>query len=88
MDWEGTWPDAPTDEERAGSATLYAEIEDITTNNPTDYSTYEWPMFGAQVTTTLRDLLPRPRPSRAPRPSSPTTTNAGTPSSTPAWKRT
>ena len=51
MDWEGTWPDAPTDEERAGSATLYAEIEDITTNNPTDYSTYEWPMFGAQVTT-------------------------------------
>ena len=65
MDWEGTWPDAPTDEERAGSATLYAEIEDITTNNPTDYSTYEWPMFGAQVTTTLRDLLPETTPEQS-----------------------
>ena len=61
-DWEGTWPDEPTDEERADSPELYAEIEDITTNNPTDYSSMEYPWFGEEVTTTMRDLLPTETP--------------------------
>lgn len=61
-DWEGTWPDAPTDAERAGSDQLYAELEDIETNNPIDYNEYEYPWFGMDVTTTVRDLLPEETP--------------------------
>lgn len=61
-DWEGTWPDAPTDEEHAGSDQLYAELEDVETNNPIDYNEYEYPWFGMDVTLTVRDLLPAETP--------------------------
>ncbi len=57
-DWEGTWPDEPTASERVGSAQLYAELADIETNNPIDYSDYEYPWFGEAVMLKLRDLLP------------------------------
>ena len=61
-DWEGTWPTAPTDAERAGSDRLYDELRDIDTNNPHDYSEDEYPWFGMDVTTTVRDLLPAETP--------------------------
>ncbi len=62
-DWEGTWPTAPTDEERAGSDRLYEELQDIETNNPIDYdSEYEYPWFGEDATITVRDLLPDETP--------------------------
>lgn len=57
-DWEGTWPTAPTDEERAGSERLYEELADLETNNPIDYSEYEYPWFGEETELTIRDLLP------------------------------
>lgn len=64
-DWEGTWPDAPTDEERAGSDQLYAELKDVSTNNPTDYSEEEYPWFGEEVTVTAQDMLPDETPERS-----------------------
>ncbi len=63
-DWEGTWPDAPTAAERAGSDQLYAELKDLSTNNPTDFSKVEYPWFGEPVTVTARDLLPAETPER------------------------
>ena len=62
MDWEGTWPDEPTAAERVGSDRLYEEIQDVSTNNPTDYSQAEYPWFGEEVTLKLRDLLPAETP--------------------------
>ncbi len=57
-DWEGTWPTAQTDETHAGSAELLAQIEDIETNNPTDFEEEDAPWFGEDVISVLRDLLP------------------------------
>lgn len=57
-DWEGTWPTAPTAEERVGSERLYEELEDLETNNPIDYSEYEYPWFGEETELRVRDLLP------------------------------
>ena len=55
-DWEGTWPQAPTDEDRTLSAELVAAIEDKTNNNPNTYT--EMPVTGAEYDTpiTLRDM--------------------------------
>ena len=61
-DWEGTWPDEPTDEERAGSDQLYEELADTSTNNPNDYSEEEYPWFGEETDLTLQDLLPEETP--------------------------
>lgn len=63
-DWEGTWPDAPTAAERAGSEQLYVELKDLSHNNPTDFSQAEYPWFGESVTVTARDLLPSETPER------------------------
>ncbi len=56
-DWEGTWPDSPSDEEKNASDELIAQFADTSTNNPTDYSTEEYPMTNANNNMTLRDLL-------------------------------
>lgn len=61
-DWEGTWPDEPTDEERAGTTELYDEIKNLEANNPTDFDELEYPWFDEEVTLTLRDLLPEETP--------------------------
>ncbi len=62
--WEGTWPDVPTDEERAASSALIDEIRDVSHNNPNDYSEEEYPMFRASTTLTVRDLLPEETPEK------------------------
>lgn len=61
-DWEGTWPDEPTAEERAGSTELYDEIKNLESNNPTNFDDMEYPWFDEEVTLKLRDLLPDEAP--------------------------
>ncbi len=58
MDWEGTWPTPQTAETHVGTDRLYEEIADTEHNNPTDFDAEEYPWFGEEVITTLRDLLP------------------------------
>ena len=61
-DWEGTWPDPQSAEEHAGTPQLYEEIADIEPNNPTHFDEEEFPWFGEEVYSTLRDLLPDETP--------------------------
>lgn len=56
-DWEGTWPNTPTDEERSASKAFINALKDVETNNPNDYSDYEMPETGAAVTISFRDML-------------------------------
>lgn len=60
--WEETWPAAPSDDDRKGSAELLAEIASAAHNNPNDYESEAYPVFGAEVTVKLRDLLPEETP--------------------------
>lgn len=56
-DWEGTWPTAPTDEERNVSTEFIALLKDTTSNNPNDYSLEDMPWSEEANGLTLRDLL-------------------------------
>jgi beta-glucosidase len=57
-DWEGTWPTAPTDDERKMSDALYAALKDTKTNNPHDYDAEEdYPVTDEANGMKLRDLL-------------------------------
>jgi beta-glucosidase len=55
-DWEGTWPQPPTDEDRIIDDNTKSLIENTTTNNPNEYT--EMPTTGASYDTviTLRDM--------------------------------
>lgn len=57
-DWEGTWPTAQTAQIHAGDKRLYDEIKETEHNNPTDFDEEEYPWFGEEVISVLRDLLP------------------------------
>ena len=57
-DWEGTWPTPQTAQQHAGTDRLYEEIRSEEHNNPTDFDSEEYPLFGEKPTLTLRDLLP------------------------------
>ncbi len=56
-DWEGTWPATPTAEERTVGDDMRDALTDLTHNNPTDFSSYEFPDFGVKGDMTLRDML-------------------------------
>lgn len=56
-DWEGTWPTAPTDDERNVSSDFIAALKDTSTNNPSDYSLEDMPWSDENNGLTLRDLL-------------------------------
>lgn len=57
-DWEGTWPTPQTAQTHVGTDRLYEEIKDTEHNNPTDFDAEEYPWFGEEVVSVLRDLLP------------------------------
>jgi beta-glucosidase len=62
-DWEGTWPTANTDQDRAAGASLVAELKNTNTNNPNNYAEdWEYPDFEEEATITVRDLLPSETP--------------------------
>ncbi len=56
-DWENTWPDSPTEEERTVDAAFIAALDDKTTNNPTDYDAEDYPEVDAEKQYALYDLL-------------------------------
>ncbi len=56
-DWEGTFPAAPTADERKGNAELLGWLKDKRHNNPTDFSDFEMPVSEEDNGLTLRDLL-------------------------------
>ena len=67
-DWEGTWPDAPTDAERTLSDEMMDELLDEEPNNPNDYSSEALPDFEMEGGATIRQYLPTesPEPSSLP----------------------
>lgn len=56
-DWEFTWPDSPTIEERALNAAQVNELEDVTPNAPAPEGETAMPVTGKDVTIRLRDML-------------------------------
>lgn len=62
-DWEGTWPNAPTDEERAKTKQWLDSYKDYTVNNPNVSSMTEMPKQAAvapekeDVEISLRDMI-------------------------------
>ena len=56
-DWEGTFPKSPTDEERKGSKELLSWLQDVSHNNPTDFSDIDMPISEEDAGMTLRSLL-------------------------------
>ena len=63
-DWDGTFPDSPTDEERAIEDWVLEDIQDTNHNNPNDFDNVEAPLFDQPVTLMFRDLLPKEAPER------------------------
>lgn len=61
-DWEHTWPAPPSADDRKASSELLEEISDSRHNNPNDYESMDYPVFDAEVTVRLRDLLPDETP--------------------------
>ena len=55
--WDDSWPDSPTAEERVLTPELKAAFDDTETNNPNDYSDSEMPWYDEPVTITLRDMI-------------------------------
>ncbi|MBR4208718.1 MAG: glycoside hydrolase family 3 protein, partial [Lachnospiraceae bacterium] len=58
-DWEGTFPDSPTDDEREIEDWVLEDFLDTNHNNPNDFDAVEAPTFGQAVTMQFRDLLPK-----------------------------
>lgn len=56
-DFEGTFPESPTEDERKGSKQLLEYLRDTSTNNPNDYSKASMPKPKQKNGLTLRDLL-------------------------------
>lgn len=59
MDWEGTWPTTPTDEERTVDRAFIDALQDTGHNNPNAdaYSEMEMPWFDEDHGLTFRDIL-------------------------------
>lgn len=66
-DWEGTFPAKPTAEEKVLTAATLATLADVSTNNPTDYSSAKMPSMnkatmvkeedGTERTLQLKDMI-------------------------------
>ena len=56
-DWQGTMPDSPTDDEYNVDEDFINALKDVSTNNPTDFSSMEMPWFDEDVTVTFRDMV-------------------------------
>lgn len=58
-DWEGTWPTAPTDDERTVDIDFINALKDVTHNNPNAeaYAEMEMPWFEEDNGLTFRDIL-------------------------------
>lgn len=56
-DWEGTFPKAPTAEERRVGADLLKQLQDVSHNNTTNFKDVEMPWTENLNGLTLRDLL-------------------------------
>ena len=56
-DWEGTFPETPTEAERLGNKELLTWLNDKSHNNPTDFSDIEMPYSEESNGLVLRDLL-------------------------------
>jgi len=59
MDWTGTWPTAPTDEERTVDQAFIDALQDTEHNNPNveEYNQMEMPWFEEDHGLTFRDIL-------------------------------
>ena len=56
-DWEGTWPTTPDETDWAQNAAFFALLDDVETNNPTDFSEYDMPDSEMRGELKLRALL-------------------------------
>ncbi len=56
-DWTGTWPTTPTDDERTVDREFIRSLEDVTHNNPTDFTKVTMPWTEEDNGMKLRDLL-------------------------------
>ncbi|MBQ4381416.1 MAG: glycoside hydrolase family 3 C-terminal domain-containing protein [Oscillospiraceae bacterium] len=58
-DWDGTWPTAITDSDRAAISGILEELKNTQTNNPNNYDEdFEYPDMEEDPVRTVRDLLP------------------------------
>ncbi len=56
-DWEKTWPTTPDETDWAQDKSFFAQLDDVETNNPTDYSEYDMPDSEMNNGMKIRDLL-------------------------------
>lgn len=58
-DWEGTWPESPTEEQREISAEMLAALKDTSPNNPTDFDSFPAPWYDEKLDEpiSLRDMI-------------------------------
>lgn len=56
-DWENTWPTSPTEESWNVDADFIKALQDVTTNNPENYSDEDMPFFDVEGDLTLRDMI-------------------------------
>ena len=60
--WDDTFPDENTAEERKATTALMNELKDVSHNNPTDFTTMDYPDFGEDVVLQVKDILPLEQP--------------------------
>ena len=56
-DWEGTWPTTPTAEQKTVGYDMLDALKDLSHNNPTDFSQYDYPNSEIDNGMTFRDML-------------------------------
>ena len=56
-DWEGTWPTTPTAEQKTVGYDMLDALKDVSHNNPTDFSQYDYPDSEMDNGMTFRDML-------------------------------
>lgn len=56
-DWAGTWPTTPDEKDWAQDKSFFALLDDVETNNPTDFSEYDMPDSEMNNGMKLRDML-------------------------------
>ena len=57
-DWSGTWPTAPTEEDRIVDAEYISMFTDTSHNNPTDFNSMPMPWFDEPADMRYSDMLP------------------------------
>lgn len=60
--WQETWPTPSTEAQHVAGQELQDQLTDKTTNNPIDYNSYDYPIFGESADLVVRDLLPEETP--------------------------